>query len=192
MSVSEATPTRKIVVYVATSADGFLARPDGDVGWLDRPEPPGGYGMKAFYKTVDTVLLGRKTWEMGRKLGQPLFPGMKNYVFSRRARPPRAPGIELVKGDVGQFSRRLRGTTGKNIWLVGGADLIGAFLDAGEIDELVVHVIPVLIGRGIPLIAPRHREVPLRLIGSRKYSDGVVRLHYAVPRAKPRRTRGRR
>jgi dihydrofolate reductase len=180
---------RKIIAYVATSADGFIARPDGDVGWLDRPEPPGGYGMKAFYGTVDTVLLGRKTWEMGRKLGQALFPGKKNYVFSRRARAPRAPGIEVVKGDVGRFSRKLRRAAGKHVWLVGGADLIGAFLDAGEIDELVVHVIPVLIGKGIPLVAPRHREVPLKLIGSRKYSDGVMRLHYAVPRHKTRKRR---
>ncbi len=64
---------RKIIAYVATSADGFIARPDGDVGWLDRPEPPGGYGMKAFYRTVDTVLLGRKTWDVGRKHGQLIF-----------------------------------------------------------------------------------------------------------------------
>ncbi len=175
---------RKIVAYVATSADGFIARPDGGVRWLDRPEPKGGYGMSAFYKTVDTVLLGRKTFDTGRKLGQPVFVGKKNYVFSRRLKAPPHPGVELLKGDVEQLGRTLRRRRGKDIWLVGGGELIGAFLDAGQVDELIVHVIPVLIGEGIPLVAPRHREVPLQLTATRKYSDGVVRLSYTVPRRK--------
>lgn len=76
--------------------------------------------------------------------------------------------------------KRLRATPGKNIWMMGGASLIGSFLDAGSIDEFIIHVIPVLIGDGTPLIAPRHRTVPLTLRSSRRYADGVVRLHYAV------------
>jgi dihydrofolate reductase len=175
---------RKIIAYLATSADGFIARPDGDVGWLDRPEPKGGYGMAAFYKSVDTVLLGRKTFDVARKFGQPVYIGKKNYVFSRRLKTSPHPDIELVNGDVGELARTLRRRRGKDVWLVGGADLMGRFLDAGQIDELVVHIIPTLIGRGIPLIAPRHREVPLKLTGTRKYRDGVVRLSYTVPRRK--------
>ena len=183
---------RKIIAHFACSADGFLARPDGDVRWLDRPEPKGGYGLAAFYKTIDTVLLGRKTYDVGRKLGQPIFPGKKNYVFSRRLKTPPHPEIELVRGSVGRFGQQLRRSRGKDIWLIGGAELLGAFLDAGQLDELTYHVIPMLIGKGIPLLAPRHREVPLRLIGTRKYSDGVVRLSYAIPRRKRRPAQRRR
>jgi dihydrofolate reductase len=80
------------------------------------------------------------------------------------------------------FAQRLRATSGKQIWMIGGGDLIASFLDAGEIDEFDIHAIPVLIGEGIPLVAPRHRDVTLRLRSSKKYPDGVVRLRYEVAR----------
>jgi dihydrofolate reductase len=78
------------------------------------------------------------------------------------------------------FARRLRATPGKHIWLMGGGELIASFLGAGEIDEFDIHVIPTLIGEGIPLAAPRHRNVSLCLRSSRKYPDGVIRLRYDV------------
>ena len=177
---------RKIIVYIATSADGYIARPDGDVAWLDRPQPKGNYGMAAFYKSVDTVLMGRKTHEIGLKLGQDAYPGKKNYIFSRTRRRSRNPDVEFVAGAVGGFARQLRGGEGKNIWLMGGGELVAAFLDEGQIDEFIIHIIPIFIGEGIPLIQPRHRSVPLTLLSSRPYSDGVVRLHYAVLPQSPR------
>jgi dihydrofolate reductase len=175
---------RKIIVYVATSADGYIARPDGDVAWLDRPRVAGDYGMRAFYKSVDTVLMGRKTYDVARRFGQTHYAGKKNYVFSR-GRRRRAAHVEFVREAVGDFARRLRGDKGKDVWLVGGAELIAAFLDEGQIDEFILHVIPTLIGEGIPLVHPRHRTVPLTLLASQPYPDGVVRLHYAVGRAPP-------
>lgn len=177
---------RKIIIYIATSADGYIARPDGDVAWLDRPRPKGNYGMAAFYKSVDTVLMGRKTYEIGLKLGQDAYPGKKNYIFSRTRRRSRNPDVEFVVGAVGGFARQLRGGKGKNIWLVGGGELVAAFLDEEQIDEFIIHIIPIFIGEGIPLIHPRHRSVPLTLLSSRSYSDGVVRLHYAVLPQAPR------
>ena len=126
--------------------------------------------------------MGRKTYEMGRRLGQDSFPGKRNLVFSRRLRRLGGPGVELVREDPAVVGERLRRGSGKHVWLVGGAELIAAFLDAGQVDELIVHVIPVLIGEGIPLVAPRHRTVPLELLASRSFSDGVVRLRYAVRR----------
>jgi dihydrofolate reductase len=81
----------------------------------------------------------------------------------------------------------LRAKKGKDIWMMGGAGIIGSFLDEGEIDEFIIHVIPTFIGEGIPLVAPRNRTVPLRLISSKNYSDGVVRLHYEVIRTKPKK-----
>lgn len=182
---------RKIIVYIATSADGYIARPDGSVEWLHRPETSGEYGMRAFYRGIDTILWGRKTYEVALDFQQRGIPGaafdpkVRNCVFSRRPPPAAAAGVEFVTEPIPAFTRQLRATPGKNIWMMGGAELIGAFLDAGEIDEFIIHVIPFLIGQGIPLVAPRHRSIPLRLQSSRRYPDGVVRLHYAVETADP-------
>jgi dihydrofolate reductase len=182
---------RKIIAYLATSADGYIARPDGGVEWLDRPRPPGSYGMEEFFRSIDTILLGRKTYEVALRLtgGKGIGSGrrVRNYVFSRRPPKSHTPDVEFVREPLSRFAKRLRATPGKDVWMMGGAGLIGSFLDAGEIDEFVIHVIPTIIGKGIPLIAPRHRLVPLRLLSSRRFSDGVVRLHYAVRDRRKRR-----
>lgn len=180
---------RKIIVYIATSADGYIARPDGDVEWLNRRPDTVDYGIGKFYSTIDTILWGRKTydWVLKYYKGQGKTTGMfdtklANYAFSRK--PPKrvAPGVEFISEPVKEFAQRLRATPGKDIWMMGGGGLIASFLDAGEIDEFDIHVIPVFIGEGIPLVAPRHRDIELRLRSSRKYTDGVVRLRYEVPR----------
>ena len=178
---------RKIIVYIATSADGFIARKDRAVDWLDRPRPKGNYGMGAFWKSIDTILLGRKTYDFvvqfvkeGKSV--PNMGDIKHYVFSRKPPKKVLPGFEFVKEPIKKFATRLRNQKGKNIFMMGGAGLIASFLDAGEIDEFIIHVIPTFIGEGIPLIAPRHRTVPLKLLSLKKFSDGVVRLHYAVTR----------
>ena len=180
---------RKIIVYIATSADGFIARPDGDVEWLNRRPRTADYGMRAFYPTIDAILWGRKTYDWGlayhKKKGTKggMFDTkLDNYVFSRNPPKQAAPGVQFVSEPVKEFARRLRATPGKHIWMMGGGELIASFLDAGEIDEFDIHVVPTLIGEGIPLMAPRHRDVPLRLRSARKYPDGVVRLRYEVAR----------
>lgn len=177
---------RKIIVYIATSADGYIARPDGNVDWLNRPNAIGDYGMGRFYRSIDTVIWGRTTYEMalgfakrGMK-GAESDPRLANYVLTHRPSRKKTAGVEFVRGPVAAFARRLKARPGKEIWMMGGANVIASFLDAGAIDEFIIHVIPVLIGEGIPLIAPRHREIPLSLVSSRYYADGVVRLHYAV------------
>jgi len=180
---------RKIIVYIATSADGYIARPDGDVEWLNRRPRNVDYGMRAFYSTIDTILWGRRTYDWlldyykgrGRKGGM-FDTKLANYVFSRKPPKRKAPGVEFVSEPVKTFAQRLRATPGKHIWMMGGGKLIASFLDAGEIDEFDIHVIPTFIGEGIPLVAPRHRHVPLRLRSAKKYSDGVVRLRYQVTR----------
>jgi len=178
---------RKIIVYIATSADGYIARPDGDVEWLNRRPDTVDYGMTKFYASIDTILWGRKTYDWalayyrknGRK-GEIFDTKLANYVFSRKPPKRAMPGMEFVSEPVKTFAQRLRATPGKNIWMMGGGGLIASFLDAGEIDEFDIHVIPTLIGEGIPLMAPRHRDVPLGLRSVRKYSDGGVRLRYEV------------
>jgi len=179
---------RKIIVYIATSADGYIARPDGDVEWLNRRPQNVDYGMGTFRRTIDTILLGRKTYDWaleyckknGIKTESVFDKKTPHYVFSRKPPKRAAPGVEFVSESVKTFAQRLRGKPGKHIWMMGGGELIASFLDAGEIDEFDIYVIPNFIGEGIPLVAPRHRDVPLRLRSSRKYPDGGVRLHYEV------------
>jgi dihydrofolate reductase len=180
---------RKIIFYGATSADGFIARSDGSIDWLERPRPKGNYGMGAFYKSIDTVLWGRKTCDMALAYQKKGVPGtdfdtsVKNYVFTHSPLPSPVPaGVEFVNEPIKTFATRLREKKGKDIWIMGGAGIIASFLDAGEIDEFMIHVIPKFIGEGIPLIAPARRTVPLKLIASTEFPDGVVRLHYAVGR----------
>jgi len=178
---------RKITVYIATSADGFIARRDGSFDWLERPRPKGNYVMGAFYKSIDTILWGRKTCDMALEFQKKGVSGaafdtrVKNYVFTRSLPQSTAPaGVEFVNGPIKAFATRLRKKKGKDVWMMGGAGIIASFLDEGEIDEFVISVIPTLIGEGIPLIAPGRRTVPLKLISSTKFTDGVVKLHYAV------------
>lgn len=177
---------RKIIVYIATSADGFIARKDGSVDWLERPRPKGNYGMGEFWKSIDTILLGRKTYDLFLKFQKEgknppdSSSAIKHYAFSHHPPKTVARGFEFVREPIKEFTNRLRSEKGKNIFMMGGAGLIGSFLDAGELDEFIIHVIPTFIGEGIPLIAPRHRTVPLKLLSSKKFPDGVVRLHYAV------------
>ncbi|PYQ79233.1 MAG: dihydrofolate reductase [Acidobacteria bacterium] len=166
--------SRSIIARIATSADGFIARRDGSVDFLnERPRPKGSYGMGEFYRSIDTILWGRKTYDVALEFqrqgvkGAAFDPNVKNYVFSRN--PPAAPppGVEFVSEDVKPFARRLRAVGGKDIWMMGGGELIA------------------LIGEGIPLLAPRHRRVPLKLKGVRKFPDGVVHLDYEISRPPP-------
>ncbi len=178
---------RKIIVHIATSADGFIARSDGSVDWLDRPSPKGNYGMGAFYKSIDTILWGRKTCDMALEFQKKGVTGsafdvkVKNYVFTRSLPQSPAPaGVEFVSEPIKAFATRLREKKGKDIWMMGGAEIIASFLDEGEIDEFMIHAIPTFIGEGIPLMAPGRRTVPLELISCTKFIDGVLKLHYAV------------
>lgn len=187
MPVQSMAGKRKIIVYIATSADGFIARTDGSVDWLDRPRPKGNYGMGVFYESIDTILWGRKTCDMALDFqkkgvtGSAFDTRVKNYVFTRGPLPAAAQaGVEFVNEPIKAFTNRLREQKGKDIWMMGGAGIIASFLDEEEIDEFMIHVIPTFIGEGIPLIAPGRRTVPLRLISCRKFTDGVIRLQYRV------------
>lgn len=110
---------RKIIVYIATSADGFIARANGSVDWLDRPRPAGDYGMGAFFKTIDTILWGSKTYGIGLEMNAGAMsaygPKIKNYVFTHH--PPKSipPGVEFVNEPIDQFAKRLRATSGKDM-----------------------------------------------------------------------------
>ena len=176
------TTRRNVIVHIATSADGYIARPDGDLDWLtSRPAPKGFYGMDAFMRSIDTTLLGRKTYEVSLRMGAKFDAKRRTIVFSRHAPPADPPsGVEFADGAIGPFVTGLREQPGKDIWLMGGGELIASFLDEHAIDEFVISVVPVFIGDGIPLIARRHRHVPLALHSVERFEDGLVQLRYHV------------
>ena len=182
--------SRRIIVSAATSADGFIARKDGSVDWLERAGLKGEHGMREFYGSIDTILWGRKTYDfaVGYQKSHPGYSSfdknLKHYVFSRTLQRADMPAeTELVTQPIKKFAGNLRAAKGKNIWMMGGAEIIAAFLDEGEIDEFSIHVLPIMIGEGIPLVAPRQRELLLKVLSCEKYSDSSLRLHYSVLKA---------
>ena len=151
--------------------------------------------MGAFYRSIDTILWGRKTIDVALGFQEEGVKGsefdtkVKNYAFSRKRRRNPPPGVEFVNEPIATFAKALRLTPGKNIWMMGGGGLIASFLDAREIDEFITHVIPIFIGEGIPLIQPQHRNVPLLLKSVKPFKDGVIRVRYEVKRSKTRQGR---
>src|SRR6476646_9747791 len=172
------TKRRKIIVHIAASADGYIARLDDDLEWLtSRPAPKGFYGMNAFMKTIDTLLLGRKTYEVSLTLGGTFDKKTRTIVFSHNPAPADAPaGVEFVSGAIGSIVSALREKPGKNLWLMGGGELFASFLDENAIDEFVISVVPVFIGDGIPLIARCHRQTRMDLQSVKSFDDGLVQL----------------
>jgi dihydrofolate reductase len=171
----------KIIARVATSVDGFIARPDGSYDWLDRPRPLGNYGMNDFFRSIDTIIWGKKTYDQavarfeGKSLG--FGPKVKNYVFAHDP-PQSAPSsVEFVTEPVEEFAPRLRAQPGKDIWIMGGGQIIASFLDAGQIDEIRISVIPILIGEAFRCFTLASL-VHLKLRSVKRFSDGVVHLVY--------------
>ena len=173
---------RRVIVHIATSADGYIARSDGNLEWLtSRPKPAGFYGINDFMKSIDTMLIGRKTYEMSLRMGAKFKSTSRTIVFSRHPPPADIPqGVEFATGAVSPFMQRLREQEGKDIWLMGGGELIASLLDEHAIDEMIITLNPVFIGEGIPLIGRRHRQTLLDLQSVERFEDGVVQLRYRV------------
>jgi dihydrofolate reductase len=176
---------RRVRYFVASSLDGYIARTDGSIGWLFHDAD---YGYSAFYSTVDTAVMGRTTYELSLSFGEYAFPGVKVYVFSKAKAGTRDERAEFVAGDVSKFVAGLRAQSGRDIWLVGGAQLVREFLAADLIDEYIVSIHPVLLGSGIPLFPVNERETVLRFEGVRTFPSGLVQLRYE--RGDPSRSGG--
>ena len=122
--MAAARKDRKIIVNLATSADGYIGRPDGDNEWLtNRPAPKGFYGMGTFMQSIDTTILGRKTFDASLQTGATFDPRRPTYVFSRQPPASVPKGVEFVSGDIAAFAKRLKQSKGKDIWMMGGGDV---------------------------------------------------------------------
>jgi dihydrofolate reductase len=168
---------RKTILYIATSLDGFIARKDGSVDWLDKfMSPKEDYGYKEFLDSITTVLMGNSTYKQILSFGEFPYKTKKCYVFSRKANSD--DNVTFVKCDVKEFLDKLK--SDKNVWLVGGANLINQFLQDNLIDEFIITIIPTFLGSGIPLFIENNIESQLKLLKMKSYDSGVVQLHYKM------------
>lgn len=168
---------RNIILYIATSLDGYIARTNGAVDWLFTD---GEYGYQSFYESIDTTLMGRKTYEQVLTFGDFPYPDKHNYVFTHRAENTESEHVTFVTKDAVGFIRELKTQEGKDIWLIGGGGLIQTCLQDHLVDELRLFVHPVLLGDGLPLLPPPADLVPLEMLDQRVYENGLLELHYRV------------
>lgn len=169
---------RKVVLYIAMSLDGYIAKKDGDIGFLDKfNNPPEDYGYAEFNKTVDTIIIGRKTYDKVLSFGGPWFYKHKCYVLSSTLKNPNK-NVTFYNGDVRNLIAELRTQEGKNIYCDGGAEVIKQLLNAALVDQITVSIIPVLLGDGIKLFAEGTPEQELRFVSSQSYEGGLVQVRY--------------
>jgi dihydrofolate reductase len=164
----------KIILYIASSLDGYIARENGDVDWLPTNTDS---GYDNFYKSIDTVIMGKKTYDQILTFGDYPYKGKKSYVFTRNDSLTKDENVEFVS-NIEEFSRNLVSSKG-NIWLVGGSELFSAFLEHKLVDEIILSIIPTVLGKGIPLFQNINQEANLKLIKTTGYS-GFVELTYKV------------
>jgi dihydrofolate reductase len=171
---------RKLTFGCANSLDNFIARPDHGVDWLMWSDEVAALAS-SLWKTLDTVLMGRKTYEAAVRAGQKDgYAGVKNYVFSRTLEPTANSMLTILNEDATAFVRRLKAEPGKGICLMGGGELAQPLFEAGLIDEVGVNIHPILLGNGIPLFRPMSRALKLELKEHRVLKNGCVYLLYAV------------
>lgn len=178
---------RRVVYSVAASLDGFIAGPGGEFDWI--PHDPD-IDFAALFGRFDAMVMGRKTWEVTRAMGgAPAMPGIEPSVVSRTLTPADA-GLTRLFTDPAAAVAHFRAREGKDIWLFGGGSLFRSMLDEGLVDGVEVAVVPVLLGGGLPLLAPGTGRYSLRLAGQRRYDrSGIVLLTYEVTHQAP--TQGR-
>jgi dihydrofolate reductase len=170
---------RKVTFGVANSLDNFIARPDEAVDWLYWSDDVNAI-MAAFWKTIDTVVMGRKTYEFARRNGTAAYPGVKNYVFSRTLKAGPDLSVEIISEDAAAFVRKLKRRKGKGICLMGGGELAKSLFEANLVDEVGLNVHPVLLGSGIPLFHRMSRQINLELLECRTLKGGCVFVQYQV------------
>lgn len=169
---------RKVILQLAVSLDNYIEGPNGEYDWcfLDQD-----YGMLDFFKRIDSVFMGRKSYELALSMGDVEMPHPKltEYVFSTTLSEVR-PGSILIKENIDTRVKEIKNESGKDIWLFGGASLTTSFLNLRLVDEIILAVHPIILGSGKPLFANILNRIKLTLIGYKTYSTGLVSLSYVV------------
>lgn len=171
---------RKLILFIATSLDGYIATQDESLEWLFNIEGEGDNGYSEFYETVDTILMGKKTydWVMKQEAGEFPYKNKECYVFTRSLVED-TEHVKFVNKDIVSFTTKLKNGKGKNIWIVGGGELLHSFINEKLVDEFILTIAPTLIGKGIPLFKEGDYQLGLSLKGTKTYNQ-FVELHYEV------------
>lgn len=170
---------RKLILGLAISLDGYIEGPNGEYDWCFTDQD---YGMSEFFKRIDSLFIGRKSYELTLSMGDtamPGFPKLTEYVFSTKLKEVK-PGAILINGDIEAEVNRIKNGPGKDIWLFGGASLTSTLLNLGLIDEIGLAVHPIILGAGKPLFSNIKSRIPLTLIDTKKYSSGLISLTYTL------------
>lgn len=172
---------RKVTFHIANSLDNYIARKDGAIDWILSGEEATS-AMTDFWRTIDTVVIGRKTYEPVLKSGTPFptYPGVKNYVLSRSLEKGSDTNVEVLREDAAEFIRKLKNQKGNDIFVMGGGLLAKPLFEANLIDEVGVNIHPVMLGSGIPLFHEMSHQIDLELIKCTSFKNGCVSITYRV------------
>ncbi|KAB7665891.1 dihydrofolate reductase family protein [Bacillus sp. B1-b2] len=171
---------RNVVLFIACSLDGYIATKEDSLEWLFAVEGEGDNGFSAFYETIDTVMMGRKTYDWIMKQDTEEFPylGKDCYVFTSNSKQD-TDNITYVSGNPSSLVDSLKEQSGKKIWIVGGGELLHTFIQDNLIDEIIITVAPTILGDGIPLFKKGQHTLNLELVGTKTFNQ-FVELHYLV------------
>jgi dihydrofolate reductase len=169
---------KNIILYIAASLDGFIARKDGSVDWLS-PYEKGqeDYGYNDFYEKIGPIIMGHNTYKQVLSFGEFPYRSKDCFVFTKNKDKRKDENVTFVSS-AKDFISQLNLRDNKNIWLVGGASIVDEFLRSDLIDEFIITIIPILLGDGIPLFKGRSNEKKLKLIDVKTFDPGLVQLHY--------------
>ena len=170
---------RKVVLQLAVSLDGYIEGPRGEYDWCLTDQD---YGMSEFFKRIDCVFYGRKSYELTLTMGDaemPALPSLTEYVFSTTLKEVR-PGAILINSNIEDKVKRIKDEAGRDIWLFGGASLTTSLLNLGLVDEISLAVHPIILGGGKPLFSNISHRVALTLSDTKTYSSGLVSLTYTL------------
>lgn len=181
---------RKVTFGGANSLDNFFARKDDAVDWLLWSDEAASV-MKDYWKTIDTILMGRRTYEVAlrqssgkrrrkSKGGDNPYPGLKSYVFSRTLKKSPDESVRIISEDAAEFVRELKNQEGKDICVMGGGLLAKSLFEANLIDEIGFNIHPVLLGSGIPLFHEMSHQIDLELLECKPFKNGCVYVSYRV------------
>lgn len=173
--------SRKVVLYIAMSLDGFIAKPDNDLSWLNIVEKEGeDYGYSNFCNTTDTIIIGRKTYDKVVSMGfENPHPDKTTYIVTKTPRPQNG-NLIYYSDDIIHLVNKLKSESGKNIYCDGGAEIVNLLLNNHLLDEMIISVIPILLGEGIKLFNNSLNENKLTFQHTKAFESGLVQLHYAL------------
>jgi dihydrofolate reductase len=170
---------RKVILYIAISLDGYIAQPNDDLGFLSIVEQEGqDYGYGAFVETVDTVILGRKTYDKVMSMGFDFPHADKDVYIITRTPRPNVGSVQFYTQDLQSLVHKLKSENGKNIFCDGGAEIVNELLKNDLIDEFIISVIPILVGNGTRLFKDGRPEQKLELVSVKSFDKGLTQLHY--------------